>query len=458
MNAELVRLGQKPMPREARPWLSAPPCDWEEDLAARWGAVDESLRLGTCGLEFRIYKDGRGLKGAHFLIKRAPEPEGDFTTGSSRTRVSSGHATDTLFFNPSPVSGFRGKSFGYGGGSDRGRTRYAVSDESGIVRFDRLPNIPIKIEVLVPTANFPEPGRNWDLWMETPGGEYRLASNFGDHDRVRSHEPPAVVQLQEGETVRYPKLVVCPVFGLNLRDWVRPAFGVNLPDWDKVDRENFVLRWVKVRPPHAKSVRYEIRMSLVALAESPSMITHLPPVASGAQSLDGTEWPVGVKGVGGLRLMPGNLYLFEVRALDEKGAVLARSAKTPVWTAWDYRETEPPIIENDHKKLAPIYADVWKNGSINYGKVPDESFPQRIARFLREQPRSFEHDYVRLGRAWRDWHEGKEQEAAKQLRMLVEELPKGNLARGTAAWLLQEMGPGREPPKRLKFVPDTGEE
>lgn len=219
MNAVLVRLGQKPMPREARPWLSAPPCDWEEDLAARWGAADESLRLGTCGLEFRIYKDGRGLKGAHFLIKRAPEPEGDLTTGLSSTTVSTGRPTDTLFFNPSPVSGSGGKSFGYGGRSDRGRTRYAVSDESGMVRFDRLPNIPIKIEVLVPTANFPEPGRNWDLWMETPGGEYRLASNFGDHDRVRSHEPPAVVQLQEGETVRYPKLVVCPVFGLNLRDW-----------------------------------------------------------------------------------------------------------------------------------------------------------------------------------------------------------------------------------------------
>jgi hypothetical protein len=195
MNSMLKDLGQEPIPKESRRWLAAPPGDWGEDLSSRWVAADESMRSGKCSLEFRIEKDGKGLKGVHFLVKRAPESTNVINTGIS---------IDTLFFEPYPLKGF--SSFGYKA-ADRPMTRYAVSDESGIVRFEKLPNIPIKIEVLVPTSNFPEAVSNWDLWMEVESGKYKIAKKYGA-GAINTQVPPAVAELKEGQTVHYPNLVV----------------------------------------------------------------------------------------------------------------------------------------------------------------------------------------------------------------------------------------------------------
>ncbi|MHC4744479.1 MAG: HEAT repeat domain-containing protein, partial [Planctomycetota bacterium] len=195
MNAMLRELGQEPIPKESRQWLPAPPVDWEEGLGPQWKKADESMRSGNCGLEFRIEKDGKGLKGAHFLVKRAPEPTNVITTGVS---------IDTLFFRPSPLTGF--SSFGYKA-ADRPMTRYAVSDESGIVRFEKLPRIPIKIEVLVPTSNFQEAASNWDLCMEVEPDKFKIAKKYGA-GAINTQIPPAVAELKEGQTVKYPKLVV----------------------------------------------------------------------------------------------------------------------------------------------------------------------------------------------------------------------------------------------------------
>jgi len=182
MNAMLKELGQEPIPTESRQWLSAPPVDWENNLNDQWRAADMPMCLGNCSLEFKIEKDGKGLKGVHFLVKRAPEPTNVFSTGIR---------ADTLFFAPYPPVGRSFGSFGYKG-KDRSMTRYAVSDESGVVRFDGLPNIPIKIEVLVPTSNFEEVGSNWDLWMEVEPGKFKIAKIYGGADAVGRGKPPPV--------------------------------------------------------------------------------------------------------------------------------------------------------------------------------------------------------------------------------------------------------------------------
>jgi hypothetical protein len=427
MNDVLEKLGEKPVPSEARPLLAGPPKDWENGFSAQWGAADETMISGDCVVEFRFEKDGKGLQGVHVLLKEAPEPEVGFRSG---IRV------DTLFFDSSTTG------IGYAG-ADRASTRYAVSDASGVVLFTKLPKIPIKVEVLVPTANFLERGRLWGLWMEFESGQYKVASNLRPRGGVDCNRPPAVVELKEGATVHYPRMVVLPEHALNIRDW------------DEVDRETFELSWKGPSVAQNKDLRYEIEMSLSAPAESTDMDRRAPVVQSAKQITPDTRWPVGEKGVGGMRLAPGNFYLFAVQAIDANGAPVARWPNTRVWVPWGYRQTEPPIVSDEHVDLPPIYSDVWHNGNINYGKIEEEDFRQRIDRFLREHPNSFEADYNRLGKAWIEWDKGDPREARKQFEQLIGQLPKGNVARGTAIDLLARLDKGKKPPKNLQFVPDA---
>jgi len=157
-----------------------------------------------------------------------------------------------------------------------------------------------------------------------------------------------------------------------------------------------------------------------------------------------------------LSLEPGNIYIFEVRAVDESGTVIARWPKTRVWIPWGYRRTNPPLsgINTNREDKSPIYHEVWFRGTFRYGDGREETLPEKVERFLREQPDAFERDYARMGKAWLDWHAGDIEGARQQLEQLVKELPKGNLARGTSVWLLRQMDDNKEPPKRLNFVPD----
>ncbi len=435
MNETLTMLGQPPVPAELRDWLPAPPADWAVGLASHWQQCAESMRSGDCRLEFKIDKDGKGLKGVHVLVKRAPQPTRGFRSGI---------AADTLFFAPYPVGDDR-FSFGYRGG-DREETRYAVSDDSGTVRFERLPEIPIKIEVLVPTSNFPENQANWDLWMEVEPGRFQMAKTTREPDAVNPIEPPAVVTLKPGQTVHYPRLVV------------RPAFGLNVMDMDRVDGDDFVLRWQGLdAASQKKAIHYELEMSLSALSQSPSLSADRGlKIQSAQETVTDTEWPVGAEGVRGIRLEPGNLYTFEVRAVDDANTTIARWPKTRVWVSWGYRRTNPPLTGHDLQNNSPIYHEVYFRGTFSYGNGREETLPERVARFLREQPDAFEYDYVRLGKAWLDWHAGNRQGARAQLERLAKELPKGNLARGTAVSLLKRMDNDADPPKRLDFVPDEG--
>ena len=198
-------------------------------------------------------------------------------------------------------------------------------------------------------------------------------------------------------------------------------------------------------------------MSLSSPPETPrSVYSTRSVVRSVKQILTDTKWPVASKGVDGLHLESGNIYIFEVRAVDESGTVIARWPKTRVWISWGYRRSNPPIsgVNINLEDNSPIFHEVWFRGTFSYGNGREETLPQRVDRFLRERPDAFEREYVQMGKAWLDWHDGKARDARMQLEQLVQKLPKGNLARGTAAWLLKRMDNNETPPKRLAFVPD----
>ena len=432
MNAALKEMDQERIPAESRPWLPAPPVDWSVGLSSHWQICDESMRSGNCNLEFRIEKDGKGLKGVHVLAKRAPEPTNVF---------SSGIAADTLFLAPYPIGEGR-FSFGYRGG-DREQTRYAISDDSGIVRFEKLPEIPIKIEVLVLTSNFVEAGTNWDLWMEVEPGKFKIAKMYGGADAVGGGKPPPVEKLKQGQTVHYPKLVV------------RPAFGFNVGDWTRVDKDNFTLTWQGLDSSiQAQDIEYELQMHLSAPGSPHNQATHAPVLRSAKQLTKDTQWPVSAQGVGKLHLQPGNIYMFEIRALDASGVVIARWPRTRVWVSWDYRQSNPPFTGHDTYANSPIHHDLWHRGSFGYGDGRKETLREKVARFLRDYPDAFEYEYARMGKAWLDWRDGDREGARRRLEKLVKELPKGCVVRGTAVWLLQQIADNKEPPKRLNFVPD----
>jgi hypothetical protein len=153
-----------------------------------------------------------------------------------------------------------------------------------------------------------------------------------------------------------------------------------------------------------------------------------------------------------MRLEPGNIYKFEVRAVDGSGKIVAQWPATPVWTAWPGRESEPPL--HDSKTESPIFHDIWWRGQFPGHLDTDMTDDEPLDRFLQEHPNAFECDYVRVGKAWQAWCQGRNDEARGQLEQLVRELPAGNVARGTAAALLRQLTAGQPFPKNLEFVPD----
>jgi hypothetical protein len=199
MNLMLERLGQEPIPAADRAWLPAPPPDWSQ-LRDDWQPADESMRSGDCAIEFQFEKRGAGLAGAHVLIKRAPRRRAARFTGID---------VDTLLHATGPLDAPPYDPFGYYA-RDRAMTRYGVSDANGKIRIEGLPKAPIRVEILIPMGNFAERWPSWELFMETVPGEFRTTT-WGRPGSLSRHDGPAVVQLQEGATVQYPKLIVRPI-------------------------------------------------------------------------------------------------------------------------------------------------------------------------------------------------------------------------------------------------------
>jgi hypothetical protein len=453
MNAAVSRIGQPPIPADVRATLPAPPFDWT-NLRDDWQPADEAVRTGTAAIELQFEKDGQPLAGAHVLVKRRPAPD---TSGQlSRTGI----RADTFFLSTQPLESEPYDAFGYRA-SDRAMTRYAVSDASGKIHIEKLPAIPIVVEVLIPTSNFSEPGQNWDLLMElSPGALHptwiqpTTSRRGGPATQPATPQPgerpplpsvsrrdgPAVVMLTDGETLKYPKFIV------------RQQLRLNVAEWSPIDANDFVLRWAATTDDQAFD-HYEVEMMLTAPCETPSVLSEQRAIRSTTEEAIDTQWPVGQEGVGGQRLRPGNIYMFEVRAVDREKKVLARLPRTRVWVPWSRRETAPPIVDRGPRGV-PFFDQMWWNTGVQTAGGARVDNRQLIAEFLTKNANAFEYDYVRLGRAWLQCLDGQVDAGRAELEKLVAELPAGNVVRGTARELLRKLTAGEELSKRFEFVAD----
>jgi hypothetical protein len=451
MNAALEKIGQQPVPADLRANLPAPPLDWT-NLQKDWQPADAAMRTGKAAIELQFEKDGKGLAGAHVLIKKVPPPE--------QARYL-GIRADTLLLATQPLEAPPYDGFGYRA-ADRAMTRYAVSDAGGKIRIEGLPAIPIVVEVLIPTSNFPEPGKNWDLLMETVPGEFHptwmeaSGTRGGARGQARNdaidarprlpsvsrRDGPAVVTLKDDETHIYPKFVV------------RPQLSLNVADFSPVNASDFVLEWQSLSKSEPTLDHYEVEMMLTAPQQTPSHLPSQRVIRSTSVEAFDSQWPVGKEGVGGQRLVAGNINMFEVRAIDREGKVLARLPRTRVWVPWAHRESQPP----DHKAGAisdvPFYDQMWWNtGSQTAGGRRIDA-REKIAQFLVSSTDRFELEYVQLGSAWLQCLDGDVPTGRKELERLAAALPEGNVVRGTARSLLKMLDGGQQLPKRLEFVAD----
>ena len=258
MNRQLRKLGQKSVPEKLRKTMTAPPHDWKAGLAKSWKSAEEAMTSGTASFVLEIEKDGQGLQGAHVLLKtNPPKPKSNV--------FRSGIDANTLFLNTAPMGWLGG--FGYRGG-DIAKTRYGFTDAKGRVRFDKLPEGPMKIEVMVPTGNFAEEGGAWELWMEVEPGQFKVATQDPRPNSQRPSDPISQVNLVAGKVTKYPRLVV------------RPKSGLNLHDFASVPAKGFDLQWT---PPSRGEKQGELRYQVRARPHRAPAASLLAPDDSGPE-------------------------------------------------------------------------------------------------------------------------------------------------------------------------------
>jgi hypothetical protein len=423
MNNALRQLGQDPVPAERRPNLPAPPADWD-NLKRDWQPAAEVVRSGTCGVEFRFLRRGQklqGIPGIHVLVKKHRPDPAAFRTG---------FRADTIFYATLPmVDAQPYDSFGYRA-ADRDQTRYGVSDENGLVRITGLPKTPLLVEILVPTANFTEPGHTWDFLMATPNG-LKIADRQ-DPRSIDSHKPPALIELQEDALLRYPIM------------FVRSQLSANVHDWDTVD-EDFVLTWNGLSENAVDY--YDVKLSLSAPEQHPSIRNRSAAIGTQTVQVRGKSWPIGQRGVGKLRLVPGNIYLLEIDAV-RNDRVVAILPSLRVWVPWEHRDSKPPLTGISGSRPA-VYERIFIRTNVS-GK----SLEVRLPDLIRDAPEMYETEYHQLCLAWLDLHK-KKKGAAGRLRKLIVELPEGNVVRTTGQSFLDAVANGQALSSRLHFVGPT---
>ena len=129
-------------------------------------------------------------------------------------------------------------------------------------------------------------------------------ANRQDPRSVDSHEAPALIELEEGKLLRYPTLIV------------QSQLSANVRDWDSVDKDEFVLTWDG--PGQTVIDHYNVKLTLSAPGQHPDMPTLSPAIVTETVQVAERSWPVGQRGVGQLRLVPGNLYLIEIDAVSRR--------------------------------------------------------------------------------------------------------------------------------------------
>jgi hypothetical protein len=224
-------------------------------------------------------------------------------------------------------------------------------------------------------------------------------------------------------------------------------------EWSSVDANEFVLWWGAVSGEEAFD-HYEVEMMLSAPQESPNSLPSQRAIRSTTVETIDTRWPVGEKGVGGQRLRPGNIYMFEVRAVDRDKKVLARMPATRVWVPWPHRQSQPPDHERGAITSVPIYDQVGWQRSWQVNDGSRVNVREKVAKYLLAGGDGFELEYVELGNAWLQCLDGNVDSGRKELERLAQSLPEGNIVRGTARNLLQKLATGQALPERLVFVAD----
>ena len=335
MNAMRLQLGAKAaIPRERLTELTAPPLD----LVADWPICDPAMRSGNCGVVFKFEKDGKGLPGAHVALRKWP---GRLTTVYSGMR-----ADQMLLFFPYPVpTPYHGERECFHCMHNAAGTRYGISDANGEVRFEKLPEVPIQLEVLIASNSFTEPFRGWEMWIETEPGKPGPITNGMGRSAYDEWDPkdPALVVLKSGRTVHYPRFIVYPQVDLDVTDG------------EEVDPRAFVLTWQQVRP--GQDISYELEMGVYdkskdswfeKLGDFNLCPQRMAVTGITKETLKATRWDVGARGVGGQRLDQGTLYALAVTARDKAGRIVAQPSirrvcpKTPAKTQAPGTQPPPP--------------------------------------------------------------------------------------------------------------------
>ena len=410
MNRALRRLGQAPIDPELRPRLHAPPKDWSQ-LSVTWGEAGPAVRSGDCGVLLSFEKDGRGLPGVQVLLKPRAKTSVFYT----------GIQTDTLLLAPEPMNGFFDMSFGYAA-NDLVNTRYAVSDEQGRVLFEGLPNTRMVMEVLVPSGLFEENCSQYELW--TDGPLRKPAGPGGGPDEIG-------FRLEDNTLHSCSPLVV------------RSVQHFTVDSGTAVDPRDFVLEW---DVPQDDAVDHaELRLRLVQ--PTTASWSWLDPIEEQTVVVRGNHWSLGEKGVGKLRLVPGNTYTVELWTKDQNARAVHHIGRTMLWVPWTHRECRSPFHVDDP---AP-----WQDvGGIQLSGVADDDLDggrTMIRKWIADHPQAFVLESLLLIQAWYEWRAGQPEEAREILGGLLDVVDARCHVAVIADQLLQGLNAGEAPPVRLSL-------
>jgi hypothetical protein len=227
---------------------------------------------------------------------------------------------------------------------------------------------------------------------------------------------------------------------------------LNVAEWATVDADDFVLERQSIEETALPVDHYKVELMLTAPSQIPHLIARQRVIRSTTEFVHDTRWAVGNNGVGGQRLRPGNIYMFEVRAVDSEGNVIARLPRTPVWVAWAHRESSPPVHGPGFINAVPIYDRAWWQSTTVRRGGPRVELREAVDKFLAASTDHFEYEYVLLGQAWLNCLDGAIDAGRSRLEQLSQELPEGNVVRATACMLLKDLDSGKPLPKRLEFI------
>ena len=111
-------------------------------------------------------------------------------------------------------------------------------------------------------------------------------------------------------------------------------------------------------------------------------------IATATVETPNTQWPLGEQGLGTLRLVPGNVYVLKVTALDAEDRLLGRYRAVRVWAPWKHRESVPPVDNRTAPSELPVSLSNWWLQSHHLGDGRELDFRQRFGTLRERTPRA----------------------------------------------------------------------